>query len=102
MEHHLVDDTILHLIGTAAGILILVGWVEQIYKGYRTKHLADVSNYLMIFIGAGAVLWATYGVLVSDVFIVATNVAAVVLMGIVLAMKKMYSRRASRGADRCD
>lgn len=91
-EHHLVDDQILHIIGIVAGVLILAGWVEQIYKGYKTKHLGDVSNYLMIFIGAGALLWAAYGVFVSDVFILGTNVAAVILMIIVLSMKKMYAR----------
>lgn len=93
VEHYLVDDSVLHVIGTAAGILILAGWVKQIYKGYTTKQLEDVSNYLMIFIGAGAVLWTLYGVFVYDVFIIGTNVAAVILMGIVLGMKKMYARR---------
>ena len=97
MEHHLVDDYILHVIGILAGILILAGWVEQIYKGYKTKHLRDVSNYLMIFIGAGAVLWSVYGVFVSDVFIIGTNVAAVILMITVLMMKRTYARR-SRAA----
>jgi len=97
VEHHLVDDYILHVIGILAGILILAGWVEQIYKGYKTKHLRDVSNYLMIFIGAGAVLWSVYGVFVSDVFIIGTNVAAVILMITVLMMKRTYARR-SRAA----
>jgi len=97
VEHHLVDDYILHVIGILAGILILAGWVEQIYKGYKTKHLRDVSNYLMIFIGAGAVLWSAYGVFVSDVFIIGTNVAAVILMITVLMMKRTYARR-SRAA----
>ncbi|MCE2497946.1 MAG: hypothetical protein J4F28_02955 [Nitrosopumilaceae archaeon] len=93
----MVDDYILHVIGILAGILILAGWVEQIYKGYKTKHLRDVSNYLMIFIGAGAVLWSVYGVFVSDVFIIGTNVAAVILMITVLMMKRTYARR-SRAA----
>jgi len=94
-----VDHTVLHLIGTAAGVLILAGWVEQIYKGYKTKHLRDVSDYLMLFIGAGAALWAVYGVLEDDVFIIGTNVAAIVLMCIVLAMKHSYAKR---GLDHTD
>ena len=33
-----VDGTLLlTLLGIAAGVLILTGWVEQIYKGYKTK-----------------------------------------------------------------
>ncbi len=85
-----VDGATLAVIGVLAGILILVGWVEQVYKGYRSKQLKDVSNYLMMFIGAGAILWIVYGVLVSDVYIIGTNSAALVLMIIVLAMKNRY------------
>ena len=87
-----VDGTLLTILGVAAGILILTGWVEQIYKGYKTKSLKDVSRFLMIFISAGAILWLVYGIIVSDVFIIGTNVAAIVLMMIVLLMKKKYDR----------
>jgi MtN3 and saliva related transmembrane protein len=75
-----VDGTLLTILGVAAGILILTGWVEQIYKGYKTKILKDVSKFLMIFISAGAILW----------FIIGTNIAAIVLMMIVLGMKMNY------------
>ncbi len=85
-----VDGFLLTVLGVAAGILILTGWVEQIYKGYKTKSLKDVSKFLMIFISAGAILWLVYGIIVNDVFIIGTNIAAIVLMMIVLGMKKRY------------
>jgi len=87
-----IDGTLLNILGVAAGILILMGWVEQIYKGYKTKSLKDISKFLMIFISAGAVLWLIYGIIVSDVFIIGTNIAAMILMMIVLVMKKNYDR----------
>ena len=87
-----IDGGWLTLLGVAAGILILTGWVEQIYKGYKTKSLKDVSKFLMIFISAGAILWLIYGFVVSDVFIIGTNIAAIVLMRILLGMKKRYDR----------
>ena len=87
-----VDGTLLTILGVAAGILILTGWIEQIYKGYKTKSLKDVSKFLMIFISAGAILWLIYGVIVSDVFIVGTNITAVILMIIVLSMKRKYDK----------
>jgi MtN3 and saliva related transmembrane protein len=87
-----VDGTLLTILGVAAGILILSGWVEQIIKGYKTKSLKDVSKYLMILISGGAILWLIYGVVVSDVFIIGTNVAAVFLMMTVLFMKKRYEK----------
>lgn len=87
-----VDGTILTILGVAAGVLILSGWVEQIIKGYRTKSLKDVSKYLMILISGGAILWLVYGVVVSDVFIIGTNIAAIFLMMTVLIMKRRYDK----------
>lgn len=87
-----VDGTLLTILGIAAGVLILTGWVEQIYKGYKTKSMKDISKFLMIFISSGAILWLIYGLIVSDTFIVGTNIAAIILMFIVLLMKKKYDR----------
>ena len=89
----MVDGVLLLLLGTAASILILAGWVEQIYKGYKTKKLKDVSKFLMIFISAGAVLWLIYGLIVEDIFITGTNITAIILMTTVLFMKRKYDRQ---------
>ncbi|MEX0863186.1 SemiSWEET family sugar transporter [Nitrosopumilus sp.] len=88
-----IDGTLLTILGIAAGILILMGWVEQIYKGYKTKRLKDVSKFLMIFIAAGSILWLIYGIIISDVFIIGTNMSGLTLMIIVLGMKKRYDVR---------
>jgi len=85
-----VDGTLLTILGVSAGILILTGWVEQIYKGYKTKSMRDISKFLMIFIAAGSILWLIYGAIVSDVFIIGTNTAGLILMIVVSAMKRRY------------
>ena len=87
-----VDGVLLTILGTLAGILILTGWVEQIYKGYKTKSMQDISKFLMIFIAAGSTLWLVYGSIVSDVFIIGTNIAGLILMIIVSAMKIRYQK----------
>ena len=90
-----VDGVLLTILGTLAGILILTGWVEQIYKGYKTKSMQDISKFLMIFIAAGSILWLIYGLIVSDVFIIGTNIAGLILMIIVSAMKRRYQKTVS-------
>ena len=90
-----IDQNILTIIGIAAGVLILSGWVEQIIKGYKTKSLKDVSKYLMILISSGAILWFVYGIIVSDIFIICTNIVAIFLMMTVLLMKKRYEKMES-------
>jgi MtN3 and saliva related transmembrane protein len=87
-----IDGTLLNILGIAAGVLILSGWVEQIIKGYKTKSLKDVSKYLMIFISGGSILWLIYGVIVGDVFIIGTNISAIFLMMTVFFMKKRYDK----------
>ena len=88
-----VDGTLLTILGVSAGVLILTGWVEQIYKGYKTKSMKDISRFLMIFIAAGSILWLTYGFIVTDVFIIGTNAAGLTLMTIVSVMKKRYDKQ---------
>jgi MtN3 and saliva related transmembrane protein len=87
-----VDGMLLTILGITAGILILTGWVEQIYKGYKTKSMKDISKFLMVFISAGAILWLVYGLIILDVFIIGTNIAAIVLMIIVFSMKRRYDK----------
>ena len=87
-----VDGVLLTILGTLAGILILTGWIEQIYKGYKTKSMQDISKFLMIFIAAGSTLWLVYGSIVSDVFIIGTNIAGLILMIIVSSMKRRYQK----------
>lgn len=88
-----IDGMLLTIIGTLAGVFILSGWVDQIIKGYRTKSLKDVSTYLMVLISAGASLWLIYGFVVSDVYIIGTNITAIGLMIVVLSMKRKYDKK---------
>lgn len=87
------DQTTLTIIGVIAGILILSGWVHQIFKGFKTKRLDDVSKYLLILIFVGAILWLIYGIEINDVLIIGTNVAAMVLMIVILVMKINYAKK---------
>lgn len=88
-----LDQNSLTILGIFAGILILSGWVQQIIKGYKTKSLKDVSKYLMILISIGSILWLIYGLEVDDIFIIMTNISAIILMMTVLAMKKYYEKK---------
>ena len=88
-----VDPILLTVLGVAAGVLILSGWIDQIYKGYKSKSLKDISMILLIFISMGVILWLIYGIIVSDVFIIGTNIAAIVLLSIVLIMKRKYDKQ---------
>lgn len=83
----------LTLIGSVASALVSSSFIPQIIKGYKTKHLDDVSYLLMILISIGMSLWIVYGIEKQDLVIIGANVATIVLNMILLALKVKYSKK---------
>jgi MtN3 and saliva related transmembrane protein len=81
------------ILGTVASVMVTVGWIPQIIRGYKTKSLSDVSYYLMILISSGSVLWIFYGVEISDKIIIGVNIAILIFNLTLLCMKIRYSRK---------
>ncbi|MEM3063740.1 MAG: SemiSWEET transporter [Candidatus Nitrosotenuis sp.] len=83
----------LTLIGSVASALVSSSFIPQIIKGYKTKHLDDVSYLLMILISIGMSLWIVYGIEKQDLVIIGANVVTIVLNMILLALKARYSKK---------
>ncbi|MFN3527587.1 MAG: SemiSWEET family sugar transporter [Candidatus Altarchaeaceae archaeon] len=81
------------LLGIIAGIIVLTGFIPQIYKGYRTKKLDDLSYYMVGLLSFGMFLWVIYGVIRNDIAIILTNVIGVSLNLILIFMKFYYSKK---------
>lgn len=79
-------------IGTIAGILVLLSFVPQIMKAYKTKKMVDVSSYLMILIASGMFLWVVYGIIRSDPVIIGTNATGFALNITLLIMKLKFDK----------
>ncbi len=88
-----LDEISITVLGIAASVLILSGWIPQIVKGYKTKKLDDISKYLMSLVAMGAFLWMLYGFEKDDIIIIGVNVAAICLTVTVLAMKFRYKKQ---------
>ena len=88
----------LTLIGSIAAALVSSSFVPQIIKGYRTKHLEDVSYLLMILISIGMSLWIVYGIEKQDFVIIGANAVTIALNMILLGLKVRYSRRLPGGS----
>ncbi len=80
------------IIGFTAGILTTFGFVPQIWKGYKTKHLRDLSYLMNASLGLGMGLWLIYGISKKDVVIIAANIAGIALNIILIIMKYHYSK----------
>jgi MtN3 and saliva related transmembrane protein len=79
-------------IGTIAGVLVLLSFIPQIMKAYKTKKMVDVSSYLMILIASGMFLWVVYGIIRSDPVIIGTNATGFALNIILLIMKLKFDK----------
>lgn len=84
------DEIFLTILGTAAGILVLTGFIPQVLRSYKRKKMDDVSTFLMLLIGSGMFLWIIYGINRSDPTIIGANVAGLSLNLLLLGMKFRY------------
>ena len=88
----MIEEDLVIWIGTIAGILVLLSFIPQIMRAYKTKKMFDVSSYLMILIASGMFLWVVYGVIKSDLAIIGTNATGFALNVTLLVMKLKYDK----------
>ncbi|MGQ0606481.1 MAG: SemiSWEET family sugar transporter [Candidatus Nitrosotenuis sp.] len=88
----LPDDAWITILGSIASALVTASFIPQIVRGYRTKHLDDVSYWLMIMICVGMSLWIIYGTVKQDFVIIGANISTIVLNLILLGIKIRYSK----------
>lgn len=83
------------IIAILATILVTVGYIPQIIKGYKTKTLEDLSMGLLTIIGLGVLLWVFYGILNKDtIFLIANTIILSFLLTLII-MKIYYDRAKS-------
>jgi len=84
------------LFGIIAGVFTTAGFLPQIWQGYKTKHLKDLSYGMNGMLGFGMALWLVYGFARKDVAIIAANIVGVVFNLTLIAMKLYYSRTSEK------
>lgn len=80
------------ILGSVASALVTASFIPQIVRGFRTKHLGDVSRWLMIMICVGMSLWVIYGIIKNDYVIIGANISTIALNLLLLGMKLKYSK----------
>ena len=80
-----------NIIGILAGVLSSSGFLPQIYKGYKSKSLDDLSYLMLIILSAGLFLWLLYGIHFNNIPIIFANTFAGMCTIILLVMKFKYS-----------
>jgi MtN3 and saliva related transmembrane protein len=83
-------------LGVAAGAITSIGFIPQLLKGLRTKHLTDVSYGMPTLLAFGMSLWLSYGVLRDDLAIILAN-AIGVTCNLLLILLKYHYRKTGNG-----
>lgn len=78
------------LIGLAAGFCTTVAFLPQAIKTWRTKSAKDLSLGMYLTFCTGVALWLTYGILISDLPIILTNVVTLILALSILYFKLTF------------
>ncbi len=83
------------LVGSAAALLTMFGFVPQILKIYRTESVEDVSLFMLIQFFVGIFLWLLYGIYIHDRILVVSNVVSFVTLIVALGLYIKYRKRPS-------
>lgn len=77
-------------LGLAAGTCTTIAYLPQAIKAWRTRSTHDVSLEMFLLMVTGIVLWLIYGVLESDLPIIAANIASLALTMTILYFKLRF------------
>ncbi|MCJ7570530.1 MAG: SemiSWEET family transporter [Candidatus Thermoplasmatota archaeon] len=82
---------IVEIIGLIAGIITSMGFLPQLFKGFKTKKLDDVSYFMPTVLSLGMSIWFVYGFLTNSIAIMTANTFGTICCIGLIVMKKIYS-----------
>lgn len=77
-------------LGLVAACCSTLAFLPQVMKTWRTRSTHDISLAMFVLVVSGACLWLTYGILQSDLPIIAANLASLALTTTILYLKLRY------------
>ena len=82
---------IVEIIGLIAGIITSLGFLPQLFRGFKTKKLNDVSYFMPAVLSFGMSMWFIYGYIINSIAIMIANAFGVFCCIVLIIMKKLYS-----------
>lgn len=80
------------VLGLVAGACTTAAVVPQLWKTWKTREVDDVSPGMFLVLITGLALWVVYGIIKSDLPIIATNALALVLNSLMLLLFFRYKK----------
>ncbi len=87
-----MDLTNLEILGLIAGAITSIGYLPQIYRGYKTKKLDDVSYFMPVILALGMSIWLIYGIILSALAVIVANIFGIACSILLIIMKNKYTK----------
>ena len=84
-------EPLIEILGLIAGAVTSLGFIPQLIRGYKTKKLEDVSNYMPAILAIGMALWLIYGIVITAFAVIIANGFGIFCCLTLIFMKKKYS-----------
>jgi MtN3 and saliva related transmembrane protein len=78
------------LLGLSAGKLTTIAFLPQVIKTWKSRSAKDLSLGMFSLFCLGVALWLAYGVLVSDIPVIAANMLTLMLASTLLFFKLRF------------
>ena len=80
------------IFGLAAGAVIAVSFIHQIWKLYKLKSAREISFPFTLLQLCGGLMWLVYGLVLSLPAVIVTNVVTTILVSLIIYAKIKYGR----------
>ncbi len=86
----MLEITPVTFIGLLAATLTTFAFVPQVVKTWQSRSAKDLSLGTFSILSTGVFLWLVYGILISDLPIIAANVVTLCILLVLLVFKLTF------------
>jgi MtN3 and saliva related transmembrane protein len=83
-------DTLATPLGLVAGTLTTLSFLPQLLKAWKSRSTHDISTGMFSMLAVGVLLWLIYGLVTTDIPVIAANAITLVFVALILALKLRY------------
>lgn len=83
----IISDQMSNIVGTAASICMVLGYLPQTVRTIRTRSTDDIATCTFLLMGTGGLLFAIQGALTGNVPLLCTNLLTTTMSAIIFGIK---------------
>ena len=81
------------IVGYLGGIFIMISFIPQVLKSYKTKSVDDLSTKMILATLIGTIFWISYGVILNSMPIMLMNSLFGIIVLYQLFLKLKYQKK---------